>query len=183
MDGWNFEVIAVPLIKAVSVGIVFGISIGFVNQSLRMRKPSPIILQLSSENFLKNECKRVGGVIGLKKEYVETYSKLHANPWPRVSFNYFNYFTSDCFKTNQKHVMKKKKKKKKVLQRIYKSKIRNYSIFYFPELNLLFSHFEYIGDNFEEDMNQIGQDGITIKWWKECEPCQVFFFFLSLLFF
>ena len=60
-----------------------------------------------------------------------------------------------------------------VLERIYSSNIRNYTIYHFESLGLLFAHFEYVGTNFEEDMAKIAQDQVTIEWWKECEPCQV----------
>jgi len=57
-----------------------------------------------------------------------------------------------------------------VLDRIRESNIRNYSIF----LNdgMLFSFFEYIGDDFEGDMAKIGQDSVTREWWKLTDPMQ-----------
>ena len=56
-----------------------------------------------------------------------------------------------------------------VLNRIRKSNIRNYSIFI--KEGLLFSHFEYIGINFDEDMSQMG-DPVTKDWWKLTDPMQ-----------
>ncbi len=56
-----------------------------------------------------------------------------------------------------------------VLDRIRKSNIRNYSIFI--NEGLLFSHFEYVGKNFDEDMAQMG-DPITKDWWKLTDPMQ-----------
>jgi L-rhamnose mutarotase len=47
--------------------------------------------------------------------------------------------------------------------------IQNYSIFHKDDY--LFSYFEYTGDDFDEDMNKMGQDPITQKWWDICKPC------------
>ncbi|XP_078349623.1 L-rhamnose mutarotase-like [Oculina patagonica] len=86
--------------------------------------------------------KRLGSVIKLKPELYEKYKELHAAVWPQV------------------------------LQRIYDSNIRNYTIYYDKHHHLLFSHMEYIGDDLEKDMAAIGSDLITKEWWKVCEPCQ-----------
>ena len=56
-----------------------------------------------------------------------------------------------------------------VLERIHKSNIRNYSIFL--KDGILFSHFEYIGQDFESDMAQMG-DEVTKDWWKLTDPMQ-----------
>jgi len=37
---------------------------------------------------------------------------------------------------------------------------------------MLFSFFEYIGDDFEGDMAKIGQDSVTREWWKLTDPMQ-----------
>lgn len=55
-----------------------------------------------------------------------------------------------------------------VLDRIYKSNLRNYSIFL--QDGLLFAYYEYIGDNFQADMKKIEQDSITNEWWKLTKP-------------
>lgn len=57
-----------------------------------------------------------------------------------------------------------------VLEKIHECNIRNYSIYLID--NLLFAYFEYIGENYEEDMNKMAADVNTQKWWKECNPCQ-----------
>lgn len=57
-----------------------------------------------------------------------------------------------------------------VLDRIRKSNIRNYSIFLRD--GMLFSFFEYIGDDFNGDMAKIGQDQVTQEWWKLTDPMQ-----------
>ncbi len=56
-----------------------------------------------------------------------------------------------------------------VLDRLYKCNIRNYSIFLLD--GVLFSHFEYIGSDFEGDMVLMG-DEVTKEWWKLTDPMQ-----------
>lgn len=87
---------------------------------------------------------RIGSITGLKPEKTEYYKKLHAACWPGV------------------------------LKQINKAGIRNYSI-YLKEIDgqqYLFSHFEYVGSDFKNDMANIGDDETTQKWWKETDPCQ-----------
>ncbi len=57
-----------------------------------------------------------------------------------------------------------------VLEQIAKSNIRNYSIFRMG--HLLFSYYEYIGDDFAYDMSEMANDPITQEWWKLCTPLQ-----------
>jgi L-rhamnose mutarotase len=57
-----------------------------------------------------------------------------------------------------------------VLEQIAKSNIRNYSIFRMGDL--LFSYFEYVGNDFEADMAAMGDDPTTQEWWKVCTPLQ-----------
>lgn len=58
-----------------------------------------------------------------------------------------------------------------VLERIRRSHIRNYSIFL--REGILFSFFEYFGDNYDENMSRIGQDPVTQDWWKLIDPMQL----------
>ena len=53
-----------------------------------------------------------------------------------------------------------------VLKQIYVSNIRNYSIYRYGEI--LFSYFEYIGDDFEGDMARMAEDPTTQRWWDLC---------------
>ena len=88
---------------------------------------------------------RYGMVIRLKPEKVEYYKKLHANAW------------------------------KGVLDQITKSHIHNFSIYMVqlkPGEYYLFSHFEYTGEDFEQDMKNMGEDAETQRWWRETDPCQ-----------
>jgi len=91
-----------------------------------------------------DKVQRFGSVIELRPEKREYYVRLHADCWPAV------------------------------LEQIRESNIRNYSI-YLGELGgklYLFSYFEYIGADFEADMNKMADDDETRRWWKETEPCQ-----------
>jgi len=88
---------------------------------------------------------RYGMVIGVKPDKIEYYKKLHATAWPGV------------------------------LAKIRECNIRNYSI-YLREIEkgqyLLFSYFEYTGDDFAADMARMAADPETQRWWKETDPCQ-----------
>ena len=88
---------------------------------------------------------RYGMVIGVKPEKIEYYKKLHAAAWPGV------------------------------LAKIKECNIRNYSI-YLREIEkgqyLLFSYFEYTGDDFAADMARMAADPETRRWWAETDPCQ-----------
>jgi L-rhamnose mutarotase len=57
-----------------------------------------------------------------------------------------------------------------VLAQIKNSNIRNYSIYRYGEL--LFSYFEYVGDDFEGDMAKMAEDPSTQKWWDINKPLQ-----------
>ena len=57
-----------------------------------------------------------------------------------------------------------------VLEQIKRSNIRNYSIYRYGEL--LFSYFEYVGDDYEGDMARMAADPMTQKWWEINEPLQ-----------
>lgn len=57
-----------------------------------------------------------------------------------------------------------------VLAMIHGCNIRNYSIYYRD--GLLFSYFEYIGEDYAADMAKMAADPTTQKWWDLCMPCQ-----------
>lgn len=57
-----------------------------------------------------------------------------------------------------------------ILKKIYECNIRNYSIYY--KSGVLFSYFEYIGEDFEKDMKLMAEDPKTQEWWKLTDPCQ-----------
>lgn len=89
--------------------------------------------------------RRFGSVIGLDPAKERCYRDLHAQAWPSV------------------------------LDRLRRSSIRNYSI-YVTEIEgrtYLFSYFEYVGRDFDADMQAIADDPDTRRWWKETDPCQI----------
>lgn len=57
-----------------------------------------------------------------------------------------------------------------VRQMIEACNIRNYSIYLRD--GFLFAYMEYVGDDFEADMQKMADDPMTQKWWKETDPCQ-----------
>lgn len=85
---------------------------------------------------------RMGMVIGIKPEKIAEYRVLHAAVWPRI------------------------------VAQLRQAHIRNYSIFLREPENLLFSYWEYLGDDFVADMGAIAADPETQRWWKLCGPCQ-----------
>ena len=88
--------------------------------------------------------KRCGSVIELKEDKADEYVRLHASVWPEV------------------------------LVQIAKSNICNYSIYCrrLPDGKLyLFSYFEYVGDDFDGDMQAMADDPKTQEWWDVCKPC------------
>jgi len=58
-----------------------------------------------------------------------------------------------------------------VLKKITQCNIRNYSIYL--KDNMLFSYFEYVGNDFDADMALMAADPKTQEWWAVCMPCQV----------
>jgi len=58
-----------------------------------------------------------------------------------------------------------------VVAQLADSNITNYSIYRFGEL--LFSYFEYTGDDFDADMAAMAADQSTQDWWAVCMPLQV----------
>ncbi len=85
---------------------------------------------------------RMGMVIGIKPEMIETYKRLHADVWPDV------------------------------LAQIKGSNIRNYTIFLREPENLLFGYWEYYGADFASDMAEMAKDPRTQEWWTYTDPCQ-----------
>ncbi len=57
-----------------------------------------------------------------------------------------------------------------VLKKITECNIRNYSIYH--KDGFLFSYFEYVGDDFEADMEKMAADKKTQEWWKITDPMQ-----------
>ena len=57
-----------------------------------------------------------------------------------------------------------------ILSKITECNIRNYSIFY--KDNMLFAYFEYVGSDFEADMEKMAADPKTQEWWDIMMPMQ-----------
>ena len=57
-----------------------------------------------------------------------------------------------------------------VLRRIRESGIVNYSIFLRD--GLLFSYYEYVGDDYLADLAAMAADPTTRRWWELTDPCQ-----------
>jgi L-rhamnose mutarotase len=58
-----------------------------------------------------------------------------------------------------------------VEERLTASNITNYTIFIHG--NLLFSYFEYVGEDYQADLARIAADPVTQQWWTHTDPCQV----------
>jgi L-rhamnose mutarotase len=97
--------------------------------------------------------RRFGGAILLRPEQFDRYTELHDSVWEGV------------------------------LNRMHRSNMRNFTIYYHKETNTMFSHFEWIGNwaaksceeehaLLESDMKAIADDPVTREWWAMCEPCQ-----------
>lgn len=90
--------------------------------------------------------KRVGMVIKIREDKIEEYKKLHATDNPGVR------------------------------DLLTKYNMRNFSIFLhqLDDGNYYeFGYYEYIGDNFEEDMANLAQEPRNIEWLKVCDPMQI----------
>jgi D-threo-aldose 1-dehydrogenase len=81
-------------------------------------------------------------LIGIRPERIDEYKRLHAAVWPQV------------------------------IEQIKRCNISNYTIFLREPENILFSHFEYHGQDFEADMAAMARDPETHRWWTLCSPCQ-----------
>lgn len=57
-----------------------------------------------------------------------------------------------------------------ILAKITECNIKNYSIFHKDDK--LFAYFEYHGDDFEKDMQQMADDPKTQEWWALMMPMQ-----------
>jgi len=57
-----------------------------------------------------------------------------------------------------------------VLQMIRACNIRNHTIYYHD--GLLFSTFEYVGDDYEADQARMAADPVSQQWWSRTDPCQ-----------
>ena len=56
-----------------------------------------------------------------------------------------------------------------VQKTIMECNLRNYSIYLHGDL--VFAYFEYVGEDFDADMQKMEQDPVTQEWWKHTHPC------------
>jgi L-rhamnose mutarotase len=90
--------------------------------------------------------KRVGMVVKIKEEHIEEYKRIHApdNPGVRDLLSKYN--------------------------------MRNFSIFLqkLDDGNYYeFGYYEYVGNDFEVDMEKLAAEPRNIEWLKVCDPMQV----------
>ena len=88
---------------------------------------------------------RYGSVIEVREDKLDEYLRLHSDVWPEVE------------------------------ERMFESNIRNFTIFLrrLPDGRpYLFSYFEYVGEDYEADMQAIADDETTQRWWDLGKPCQ-----------
>ena len=55
-----------------------------------------------------------------------------------------------------------------VLKTITECHLQNYSIFLHNDL--VFSYFEYVGEDYEADMKKMAEDPVTQDWWTHTHP-------------
>lgn len=110
----------------------------------------PAILSFTSAVVLLAGCsaprvERHGMVIGIPKEHIPEYTRLHAETWPGV------------------------------LKAIDKANMRNYSIYLgeiAPDRHYLFGYYEYVGRDHDADMARMKKDETMQKWWELTDPLQ-----------
>ena len=56
-----------------------------------------------------------------------------------------------------------------VLETIHQCNLRNYSIFI--QDDLVFAYFEYVGEDYDADMEKMARDPVTQEWWTHTRPC------------
>ncbi|KIJ17064.1 hypothetical protein PAXINDRAFT_167874 [Paxillus involutus ATCC 200175] len=86
--------------------------------------------------------RRICQIIKLKPERADEYKSVHSAVWPGV------------------------------LAALARHHIEDYSINHYPPLQLLIATFKYTGDDYEKDMQAIGEDEETQKWWKLTDEMQ-----------
>ena len=101
---------------------------------------------MSANGCVHRNVKRVGMVIEIKPEKIEEYKKLHVDS---------NSGVRDL---------------------LNKANIRNFSIYlqqFDNDKYYLFGYYEYVGDNYDEDMAKLADEQRNIEWLKICDPIQI----------
>ena len=86
---------------------------------------------------------RMSHVIKVKAEVIPEYKRIHAAGWPEI------------------------------LKAIHDSNLRNYSIFLKEPENWLIAYWEYIGTDYEADMEKIKNAPRMREWWNITDPMQI----------
>lgn len=104
------------------------------------------LLTLTSGCLFETQVKRVGSVIGIEKDRIAEYKRLHADTWSGV------------------------------LKALEDGNVTNYSIYLGDvndqDRYYLFSYFEYVGDDYDKDMARIGESKAMRKWWELTDRMQ-----------
>jgi L-rhamnose mutarotase len=82
----------------------------------------------------------MGQVIHIRPEGIAEYRRLHADVWPAVR------------------------------DALSEAGLTNYSIYLREPENLLFSYWEYVGEDFAADMARMLELPVIQEWWNICAP-------------
>jgi L-rhamnose mutarotase len=99
-------------------------------------------MRLIQTRYEEDQLERMGQVIRIRPEAIAEYKRVHKSVWPEV------------------------------LVSIRASKIRNYSIYLMEPENIMFSYWEYYGDDYEADMEKMFADPKVQEWTRLCGPMQ-----------
>lgn len=125
--------------------IIIAISIAIAGITTMVSCKNQNISEEVTFNKSEEVAKRVGMVVKLKADKVEEYKKLHAEDHPGVR------------------------------DLLIKYNLRNFSI-YLHKLEdgnyYEFGYYEYVGNNFEEDMAKLAEEPRNKEWIKVCAPMQ-----------
>ena len=132
------------MIKSISVISIICIAVMGLSCNNQTRNTSQE--EISSAPEVKKVTKRVGMVVKIKEEHIEEYKRIHApdNPGVRDLLSKYNMSNFSIF-----------------LQKLDDG---NY---------YEFGYYEYVGNDFEGDMEKLAAEPRNIEWLKVCDPMQV----------
>jgi L-rhamnose mutarotase len=127
----------------ISISVIF-----FLLHLVGCKQSTNNLEKAAQTSSLMNESvtKRVGMVIKIKEEQIEEYIRLHGDDYHGVR------------------------------DLLIKYNMRNFSIFLqkLDDGNYYeFAYYEYVGNNFEEDMKQLAAEPRNIEWLKVCDAMQI----------
>jgi L-rhamnose mutarotase len=129
-----------------SISVISIICIGLMGISCNNQSGREDQTEKSNAPEVEKVSKRVGMVVKIKEEHIEEYKRIHApdNPGVRDLLSKYN--------------------------------MRNFSIFLqkLDDGNYYeFGYYEYVGNDFEVDMEKLAAEPRNIEWLKVCDPMQV----------